>query len=71
MKGLFILGIILIIAGVLSLVVPIPHTEHEGIKAGGISMGVETHHSQTVAPIVSAVLILGGVGMVLAAKFKG
>jgi len=59
-----------LILGVASLVVPIPHHEQQGLKAGGLSVGIETQHSETVSPIVSAVLILGGVGLIVAGKVK-
>jgi hypothetical protein len=59
-----------LVLGVLLLVVPIPHKEREGFSAGGISMGVETQHSQTVSPIISAVMILGGAGMMIAGKSR-
>jgi hypothetical protein len=70
MKPLLALGLILIVLGVLSLVVPVRQTEHHGVNAGGVSLGVDTHHSETVAPIISAVLILGGVGLAVAGKFQ-
>ena len=70
MKSLFWFGAVVLILGIVSLIVPIPHTEHEGIKAGGISLGVETRHEEKVSPIISAVLILGGAGMMIAGKTK-
>jgi hypothetical protein len=70
MKALFPLGVVLIVLGVLSLFVAIPQSEHHGVKVGDASLGVTTHHSEKVAPIVSAVLILGGVGMVVAGKSR-
>ena len=60
----------MLVLGVLSLVVPIPHKEREGLSAGGISVGVETQHSQTVSPIISVVMILGGAGMMIAGKTR-
>jgi hypothetical protein len=54
--------------GLLSLVVPIPHTERAGFSAGGMSMGIETQSRQTVSPIISAAMILGGVGLMIAGK---
>jgi hypothetical protein len=33
-------------------------------------MGVETQRSQTVSPIISAVMILGGAGMMITAKSR-
>ena len=71
MKLLFWIGAVFVILGIASLVVHIPHREREGFSAGGISMGVETQHSETVAPLVSAVMILGGAGMLIAGRPRG
>jgi hypothetical protein len=70
MKNLFWFGVVVLILGVLSLVIPIPQTHREGIKAGDLSIGVETHSDEKVSPIISAVLILGGAGMMIGAKSK-
>lgn len=70
MKPIFWIGLVVLVLGVLSFVVPIPHKEREGFSAGGISLGVETQHSQTVSPIISAVMILGGAGMMIAGKSR-
>lgn len=66
MKALLGVGAVLLVLGILSLFVPIPHTENHGIKAGDVSIGVQTHDDEKVSPIVSGVLILGGVGMLIA-----
>ncbi|HSZ61858.1 MAG TPA: hypothetical protein VK828_08670 [Terriglobales bacterium] len=63
MKILLLAGIVLIVLGVASLVVPIPHTQTEGVKIGGASLGVQTTHSERVSPIISAVLIAGGIAL--------
>ncbi len=63
MKILLLAGIILIVLGVASLVVPLPHTQTEGVKIGGASLGVQTTHSERVSPIVSVVLIAGGIAL--------
>ena len=70
MKVLFWLGLVVLVLGLASLVVPIPRTEKEGVQAGGISLEVKTKHSETVSPIVSAVMILAGAGMMVAGKRK-
>jgi len=70
MRPIFWIGLVVLVLGVLSLVVPIPHKEREGLSAGGISVGVETQHSQTVSPIISVVMILGGAGMMIAGKTR-
>jgi hypothetical protein len=68
MRPLFWIGVVLAVFGLISLVVPIPHTEREGFTAGGMSIGVETQSRQTVSPVISAVMILGGVGLMIAGK---
>jgi hypothetical protein len=67
-KLLFWIGVLSVALGLISLVVPIPHTESEGFSVGGMSLGVKTQRSQTVSPVISAAMILGGVGMMVAGK---
>lgn len=66
MKALFVVGLVILILGIVSLFVPLPHTENHGVKAGDLSIGVQTRHDEKVSPIVSAVMILGGAGMMIA-----
>ena len=68
MKALFWIGLVLLILGVVSLLVPIPRHERDGVKIGGLSLGVETRHDEKVPPLVSAVLIVGAVGLMIAGK---
>jgi hypothetical protein len=68
MKALFWIGLIFAVLGIFSFVIPIPRTEREGFSAGNVHVGVETKHNEKVSPIVSAGLILGGVGVMIAGK---
>jgi len=68
MKALFWGGLLLLILGLASLVVPIPRSERGGFEAGGVSVGVETRHEETVPPLVSAAMILGGAGLMVSGK---
>ena len=70
MKPLFWIGLVLLILGVVSLLVPIPRNERDGVNIVGVSIGVETRHDEKVPPIVSAVMILGGAGLMIAGKGK-
>lgn len=64
MKALLWVGLLLVVLGILSLVVPIPHQENHGIKAGDVNIGVQTRSEEKVSPAISATLIV--VGAVLA-----
>lgn len=66
MKILLFVGLLVIVLGIASLVVPIPRTETQGIKAGDMNIGVQTTHSERVSPIISAVLIAGGIALTVA-----
>jgi hypothetical protein len=61
---------ILLFAGLL-VVVLVPQTETHGIKAGDVNIGVQTHHSERVSPIVSVVLIAGGIALTIAGARTG
>ena len=71
MKIMLLAGVVLIVLGIASLVVPIPHTEDHGIKAGDLKIGVQTSDSEKVSPIVSAVLIAGGIALAIAGSRAG
>jgi hypothetical protein len=47
-------------------VVPIPQTETQGIKIGDAKLGVQTSHSERVSPVISVVLIAGGIALSIA-----
>jgi len=66
MKILLFAGLLLVVLGVASLVVPIPHSETEGIKVGGANFGIQTRHSERVSPVISIVLIAGGIALSIA-----
>jgi len=66
MKMLLYAGLLLVVLGIVSLVVPVPHTEREGIKVGNTNLGVQTSHSERVSPIISVVLIAGGIALSMA-----
>ena len=66
MKILLFAGLLLVVLGIASLVVPIPRTETEGIKVGNTNLGVQTSHSERVSPMISIVLIAGGIALSIA-----
>lgn len=70
MRVLFGIGLVVLILGFASLAIPIPHYEREAVTVGGVSLGVESRHSERVSPALSAVMILAGVGAMVAARRK-
>jgi hypothetical protein len=66
MKALFWLGLVVLVLGIVSPFVSIPRSETEGLKAGDVHIGVQVRHNEHVSPVISAVLILGGAGMMIA-----
>jgi len=71
MKILLLAGLLVVVLGIASLIVPIPRTETHGIKAGDMNIGVQTSSSERVPPIVSAVLIAGGIALAIAGARTG
>jgi hypothetical protein len=61
MKALSLIGAVLLILGVLSFVIPIPHSEDHSVKLGGAHIGVQTQNSEKIPLAASIVLIGAGV----------
>jgi len=55
----------------LSFVVPILHQEDHSMRIGDAKIGVQTNHSERVPPLLSGVLVLGGVVAMAAGSRKG
>ncbi len=71
MKALFGIGLVILILGVISFFVPIPHTEDHGVKVGDASIGVQTHSSEHISPALSGTLVAVGAVMMIAGARKG
>jgi hypothetical protein len=61
MKGLTLVGVVLLVLGLLVFVVPVPHRESHGVKIGDAKIGVQTETSEKLPPAVGIVLLAGGV----------
>jgi hypothetical protein len=61
MKNLILVGAVLLVLGLLSFVVPIPHHEDHGIKIGDAKIGVQTQSSERLPPWLGGVLVGGGI----------
>lgn len=71
MKILLIGGIVVLVLGILSFFVPVPHTEHHGIDAGDVQIGVNTKHSELLPPAASIALVVVGAGLMIAGRKSG
>ena len=70
MKPLSWVGLVLLVLGIASLIIPIPQTHRDGVKFGGAEVGVETHTQEKVSPAISAVLIVAGAGLLAAGQMR-
>jgi hypothetical protein len=68
MKALLLVGVLLMVLGILSFFVPVPHSEHHGVNLGDAHIGVTTEHDEKVAPAVSIVLVVAGAGLMIAGR---
>ena len=68
MRVLFVVGILLLLAGITLLFVPIRHRERHGINAGPLSVSVSTVERERVHPGVSAAMIVAGAALMIAGR---
>jgi len=61
MKALPLVGVLLIVLGVLSFIVPLPHHEKHGVSLGDTKFSVQTESSQLLPSAVGVILVGGGV----------
>ena len=68
MRALFGVGLIILVLGILSFFVPVPHTERHGVDAGDVHLGVNTHHNDLLPPAASIALLIVGTGLMIAGR---
>jgi len=61
MRALPIVGVLLVVLGIVSFVVPLPHQEKHGIKVGDAKFSIQTEDSEKLPSSVGIILIGGGV----------
>jgi hypothetical protein len=65
MKGLFWIGLVILILGIGSFFIGLPQRETHGVEIGDANIGVQTEHKEKAPPILSAVMIIAGAGMMI------
>jgi hypothetical protein len=68
MKALMLVGVVLLVLGIASFFVPVPHSEHHGVSIGDAHVGVTTHDDEKVPAVVSIVLVVAGAGLMIAGR---
>ena len=61
MKPLFWVGVVVLVLGIASFFVTLPHQEKHGISVGDASIGVTTRNDQKAPVWLSGVLVVGGI----------
>ena len=68
MKALALAGVAVLILGIISFFLPMPHSEHHGMSVGDAHIGVTTEHDEKVPAALSVVLVVAGAGLILAGR---
>ncbi len=70
MRPLTLIGLVVLVLGILAFVVPIPSSETHGAKMGDMTIGMTTHSSEKLSPIVGGALCLAGAVLLIAGARK-
>ena len=65
MKKLFLFGLIFVVLGLLSVVLPITHNEPQSFQTGGIGISAPQMERRPMPGAVGAILIIGGLSMMV------
>jgi hypothetical protein len=68
MRALSAVGLVILVLGILSFFIAVPHTEHHGVDAGDVHLGVNTHHNDLLPPAASIALVVVGAGLMIAGR---
>lgn len=68
MKAGMVVGLVVLLLGILSFLVPFPHYHHSGLKIGDSRIGVTTEHDEKLPPLVGIVMLVIGAGLVISGR---
>jgi len=63
-----LVGAVVLVLGILSFFVPVPHTEHHSVSIGDAHVGITTHDEDKVPVVVSIVLVVVGAGLMITGR---
>lgn len=58
MKALAIVGVVLVLLGILSFVVPVPHQQDHNVKIGDTKVGIQTETREKL-PVGASIALIG------------
>jgi len=64
------IGLLVLLLGILSFVVPVPMNHTREIKAGDASIGITTHRTEKLSPVVGGILCAVGAVLLIAGTRK-
>ncbi len=70
MRPLFLIGLVVLVLGIFSFVVPIPMSHSHDAKIGDATIGITTHSSEKLPPYVGGILCVAGVVLLVAGSRK-
>jgi hypothetical protein len=68
MKALMLVGVILIVLGIFSFVMPFPHYHHHGFRVGDSRVGLTTEHDEKLPPAIGVVMVVVGAGLMISGR---
>jgi len=66
MRSLFWAGLVVLLLGLASFFVSLPEKHREGVSVGGAHIGVEETSSHKLPVWAGGIMVVGGIGMMLA-----
>jgi len=63
-----LVGVVVLVLGIVSFLVPFPHSEHHGVNIGDAHVGITTHDDQRIPPVASILLVVVGAGLMIAGR---
>jgi hypothetical protein len=69
-RPLVLVGVVVLLLGILAFAVPVPTSHSHGAKIGDTTIGLTTHDSEKLPPVVGGILCLGGVVLMIAGARK-
>ncbi len=70
MRPLAWIGIIVLVLGILSFIMPYSTSHTRGVKVGDASMGITTHREEKLSPAIGGILCAAGVVLLIAGSRK-